>query len=231
MSQAFVICLLLSFASWGMVCGVSIGYPPYQYLKEGKPAGIDPAIMRLYNRYADNKISIQPMEWDKALSKLYYSKDLDCVWGMEADNKRREKFSFSSPIYHRDSSLFVLAESGVGSIPDLKGQVIVGDKDSLLEDELRGKYSWIRIRHAKTKAEAMQMLKSKQASAVVMPSKVAIFLAKKLEIDIEKIYSADKTMPVVVAVKKERKDLLAKIEKTLRLIPKKELEKILKSAD
>lgn len=232
MTKAFVLIIgCFPLASWALVCAVSVGYPPYQYLKEEKPAGIDPETMRLYNRFADNKIEIQPMEWDKALSKLYYSKDLDCVWGMEADKKRREKFAFSSPIYKRDSSLFVLADKNIDSISDLKGQVIVGDKDSLLERELRDKFSWIRIRHAKTKKQAMQLLKNQQALGVIMPSKVAKFLANEEKVDIKKIYSAKTTMSVAVAVKKERTALLNKIENILKKIPKKELEKVLRNED
>lgn len=232
MTKALVL-IIASFpvAAWALVCAVSVGYPPYQYLNEAKPAGIDPKTIRLYNRFAENKITIQAMEWNKALSKLYYSRDLDCVWGMEADNKRREKFAFSSPIYKRDSSLFVLADKNIDSVSDLKGNVIVGDKDSLLESELRDQFSWIRIRHANTKEQAMQMLKNQQALGVIMPSKVAKFLAKESGINIKKIYSAKTSMPVVVAVKKERKALLNEIETNLKKIPKEELEKVLRKKD
>lgn len=90
------------------ICGLSIGYPPYQFeTKNKKATGFDADVLRLVFNKAQKDMKITQMQWNDAVSLLYYSNELDCVGGMEINDKRKERFDFSTSYYSRKIVIFI----------------------------------------------------------------------------------------------------------------------------
>ncbi|MAX67905.1 MAG: hypothetical protein CME66_13290 [Halobacteriovoraceae bacterium] len=229
-----IICLFLclSLRAYALTCALSIEYPPYQYVKDGRTTGLDAKLIKLYNQYTNEKIKMISMKWDLALSELYYSNKFDCIWGMEVTDARQKRYLLTKPIYKRSSTLFVHESSNIKSLNDIKYKIIVGDKDSTLEQEIKKskKFKSTRIKHLPTKELAMKHLKQKKVSAVIMPNAVGIYLAKKLNVNIRQVFTAREKTPVAVAVKKGNEKLYQMIQETLSKIPTHEIEKIINSS-
>lgn len=222
--------LIAALKAHALTCAIATGYAPYQFVKDGTPAGIDAQIVGLYNEVADHKIKLVTMSWDEALAKLYYTNELDCVWGMETDDTRQERFLLSKEIYSRQSTLFLHKSSKFENLKDLQGQTIVGDKNSDLEDEIRMSplSEKFRIRHSETKKAGMELLKQGKVFGVVMPYRVGKYFESAMGLELKVGLTSKKKTPVGVAVKKGREELLDQIQATLDKIPKKKITKALK---
>lgn len=223
----FIVPFGLATASSTFTCGISLGYPPYQYVKNEVAQGIDPQIAELFNQTSEIKVKLRPMPWKTALAKLYYTDELDCVWGMEKSNVRAERYLLSRPIYDRRSALFVLDESNVSDFNDLKNKVIIGDKSSALDEEIRKtNIPGIRIRETMTKEMSYQLLKEKKVFGIVLPFAVGKYLSQRNGGHIKAALVAKQDTPVSVAVKKGNEELLKQIEDGVQKIPREKIEEI-----
>ncbi|EQC46011.1 ABC transporter, substrate-binding protein, family 3 [Bacteriovorax sp. Seq25_V] len=187
----------------GVTCGLSTGYPPYQYVENGVPHGIDAEIIKLYNLKFDTDIGITQNNWDALVSSFYFRGEPVCLMGMEITEKRDQRFAFSEVLYYRESVLFVLSSSKISSFTDLKDKVISGDKDSRLDNFLKAHEEFdIRLKYFQTKEKAFQNLISGKVSGVIAPLRVGKYLLKNKSS--YSIIRAGETMksPVAVAFKK-----------------------------
>lgn len=225
----FLYFILMTAAS-AITCAISGDYAPYQFSKSGVPAGVDIELIELYNKKASIPVKVVQMNWDQALSKLYYTDQIDCVWGMELAEKRNEKFLVSKPFYERTSSLFIRPDSLYKSPTEFKGKVVVGDKDSAMEEYIRNSEEWkgVRIRHTVTKNEALQLLMDKKVAGIILPLGVGRYLEKEQKLKLKLFKSAKKRTPVGVAVRKGKQDLGKAIQKGLNQVSIKDIDKVLK---
>lgn len=207
-------------------CAIAMGYPPFQYVEEQIPKGIDVKIIELFNKYNKNefKVLIVPMLWSDAIASLNFTKKLDCIWGMEITLNRQQMFLFSSTLYERNSVLVSLKDSRYKKLDDLDGKMISSDEDTLLNDELK-KMSKFRLIKVDTKEKAFDKLVSKKIAAAILPSKVANYFAKKKQIDIQILKSERQGAAVAVAAKSA--EIAGMLEKGIKRIPKSEITKIL----
>jgi len=188
-------------------CGLSTGYPPFQYEEKGVAKGIDAQILKLYNSRFDRKIGVTQRSWDSLVSSFYFRGEPACLMGMEITQKRLGRFIFSDILYYRESVLFVLNSSKIKNFIDLKDRVISGDKDSKLDIYLRKHEEFdIRLKYFKTKEEAFSALLLGKIDGVIAPLRVGKFLLNgKKDYTIVSAGEAMRT-PVAVAFKKGDKN-------------------------
>lgn len=198
------------------VCGISNGYPPYQFRgPDNNATGFDADVARMVFKHTGNRVTFSLMNWNDVMGHLRYSNDLDVVAGMEITPLRKTFFDFTSPYYHRKSVLFILADNdSIKHLEDLVRKRVAGDRHSFVETKLKSMdiYKKIRIQQTQSKEESMQLLKNHIVDAVISPQAVGQYIAKQLDVPVRIIDVGDPGTPVALAVKKGRPLLLNTIE-------------------
>lgn len=200
-----------------VLAGMATGYPPYQFQQDGQLAGFDVAVARAVFEQLNEPLSLSQYEWDNVVSLLRYD-ELDVAIGMESTAVRRQYFDFSTAYYARQTGLFIITDDTTKqTVRDLIGKRISGDRHSALEAHLKklGLRQAIRIEQADSKAEAMSQLAVGEVEAVIMPKRVAMYLAKQNGIDIRPLWTTSEKTPVGFAVAKGNNELLDKINQAL----------------
>lgn len=188
------------------VCGVSDGFPPYQYKsKQGQVEGFDADVMRLMADTMGAELRFYQSNWDDVVSSFVHTNKLDCVIGMEITEVRRRYFDFTIAYYDRVSAVFVLSKNTqINRFTDLIGKKVAGDRHSDLEQylELKGLGRLIRLRQTDSKEASMKLLKSGDVLAVIAPKEVGLYLAQSLNMAVTIIEELNQVSPVGIAVKK-----------------------------
>jgi len=214
---------VVSSQAESLVCGVAIGYPPYQYQnKSGQVAGMDVEIAQSLVARMGREIVFRQDAWDTIVSSLRLER-LDFISGMEINAKRRLMFDFTSSYYIRKIGIFVLADNTlIETIFDLKWQVIAGDRHSYVEhlfEKLKLKKK-IRIHHTRSKDESMLLLKEGAVVALVAPVDVALHLAHKHDVQLRVLDASDPGSQIGIAVHKGNLALLSELERALDMMRK-----------
>jgi ABC-type amino acid transport substrate-binding protein len=202
------------------VCGVSEGFPPFQYKSlQGHAAGFDTEVLKLISLKSGNTFSFLQTHWDNVVSNLVHTENLDCAVGMEITDIRAKLFDFTIPYYYRHTAIFVLTtNTHIKSLADLIGNMVAGDRHSDLEKhlELKAVKSLIRLRQTTSKEESMKLLKSGEVVAVIAPKEVGLYLAQMLNIKVRIIEELKQGSPVGIAVKKGKTQILNILDSTLK---------------
>ncbi|WP_338667320.1 transporter substrate-binding domain-containing protein [Pseudodesulfovibrio methanolicus] len=194
------------------------GYPPYQFLDAmGEPAGLDIEVAGLVFARMGVECRMVPGDWDDVVASLRLGR-LDCVCGMEINRDREHFFAFTTPYYSRKVVIFVRRDgAGLGTVEDLVGKAVAGDRHSFAEHYLkqRGLLNAIRIVRTKSKEQSMRMLKDGKVVAVIAPLAVGQLLAKRQGVPVRVIDVGDPGSPVGFAVETGNDVLLEKLEKAI----------------
>jgi ABC-type amino acid transport substrate-binding protein len=184
--------------------GFAAGYPPYQFLDNGKPAGLDIEIAGALGKYGLNA-KISQENWDDVVGKLRNRLGIDIVGGMEISDERRAQFDFTTPLYTRKNAVFVLASNGdIKKLEDLQGRIVSGDRGGFVENQLEklGIKTKVRLVEYASKEESLQALKDGKIVASIMPDAVGFYLARQLGVAVRLIDVGDPGSPVAFAVRK-----------------------------
>lgn len=199
-------------------CGISIGYPPYQYNdKLGNPAGIDYQVAKLVFKTAGKKIKFVQRDWASLLSSIFHNTgEIDLLCGAEINDERKKYLDFSEPFYNRHIVIFTLKNSPVYKVSDLYGKIITGDRDSFLEKHLGKRIEDIRVMKTTSKEESFQKLKNGSVVAVIAPREVGYYFARELKLKVRIIAGNDDPgSPVAFGVRKGNVELLKMINHSL----------------
>ena len=219
-----ILCMVLCMVvrAWGgqevVTFAVACGYPPYQFRSEANdPVGLDVDVIRLVCERMGVQSRIVQGPWEDMMIALRVGK-VDCVGGMEINEKRLRIFDFTSRYYNRRSAVFTLRENRfIQSLEDLKGMVIAGDRHSYAEEILyqKGIKHRIRIRHTQSKEVSLRLLKEGEVVAMVAPVAVAHYLAEQHGVSLRIIDNSDPGSPVGLAVRKGNSKLLERLNSIL----------------
>lgn len=222
--HGMLLTLLLSGTSQDVLAdaevGMATGYPPYQFSYEGELTGFDVAVIKAIYEQLQESLELNQYDWDNVVSLLRYG-ELDIAIGMEMTAARQQYFSFTKPYYERQTALFILAsDNKITSIRQLVGKRISGDRHSVLEAHLQelGLRDAIRIEQADSKSDAMAQLAVGEVQAVIMPRRVAQYLAAQHNVEIQALWQPHVAVPVAMAVAKGNDDLLKKIDAALTVL-------------
>lgn len=220
---AVVLVMLLTAPAWALRCGFAEGYPPFQYLDNGQPAGFDVALLQKLAKQLNQPLELVPGRWDDVMAKGRLGQ-FDCVAGMEISPTRQQWFGFTRAYYQRHTNVFVRQDNTrINSLPDLVGSIISGDRDSAIEHEMEalGIRQRIRVRQMPSKQDSMLLLRQGQVSAVVMPDAVAYYLARQLGVTIRPL---QRQLPpdtaVAIAVRRDDAALRQTLDEALAQLQK-----------
>lgn len=204
-----------------IIFALAKGYPPYQFQSElGVPVGVDVEVIKLLADQMDIEIKIVQGPWDEMVAALRLGQ-VDCVGGMEINEKRQRVFDFTTPYYSRSGAVFTLKENqSIRNFVDLTRKFVAGDRHSYVDALWAdlGLKQRIRIRHTESKDHSIQLLKRGEVVAVVAPKAVGYYLAAKHEISVRIIDGSDPGTPVGLAVSKGNTQLLERLESALKAL-------------
>lgn len=195
--------------------GAATGFPPYQYVAEGKPAGLDVELAEAIAKEAGAVLVWTQGPWDDLTSLLRLTGELDFLTGMEMTGERTGLFLFTRPLYARRNLLFVLEkESRILRLEDLEGKPVARDKDAFSETLLTQKGLKTEVRLVKTdsKEEAFAALVSGRVLAAFMPEAVGWTLARQAGIAVRTLDLGDPGSPVGLAFRKDQNRTVTRMD-------------------
>lgn len=229
-----LICLTLVLVYSGEVlalnCAISNERPPFQFERKGKAVGLDVDYVNLYNKHAFEKIQLSKMSWVDALAKLYFTKEIDCVWGIKDSAKASSRFLISKRIYKSVPVLFINKKSNFLGVSDLESKTVAADESFELNKVFKGGEApkGLRIRKTKSHKESLSLLRDGKVFGAILPETAAKFMAKRMDLELRVAVRGQMGNGIGIAVKKNDWKTLGKIEKALERIPKVEVETVLK---
>lgn len=234
-----VFCLGMTTAAFAasktFVNGIDASYPPFAYVdKTGKPAGFDVDSMDWIAKKMSFTVTHKPMDWDNIIPSLL-AKKIDMVAsGMSISPERQEKVAFSNPYYTVQKYLVVGDKSTLTKEQILSGGKKLGVQRGTNEAEWLAKSrdanKWnYELRYYDSAPMAVEDLVNGRIDAAGIdsaPAEDAIHKAKKPVKIVGEFAEKDN---FGVAVRKEDKELLQKINTGYELLQKDPYWEVLKA--
>lgn len=121
-----------------LIVGFDNSYPPYGFMDENnQPTGFD---LDLATEVANRNgwdVQLEPIDWD-AKDALLNQDTINCIWNGFTMEGREDDYTFSEPYMLNEQVVVVRADSGITSLDDLAGKIVVTQVDSAALDVLQG---------------------------------------------------------------------------------------------
>lgn len=168
------------------VVGFDASFPPYGYKDGDDYVGFD---LDLAQEVCDRngwELVKQPIDWDVKDGELEAG-TIDCIWNGFTINGREDDYTWSEPYVDNSQIFVVMKDSGIESVADLAGKVVLVQADSsalhALEDEENAEayalmQSFASLDQVPEYETALMNLEAGAADAVAMDIGVAL---KKIE--------------------------------------------------
>lgn len=197
--------------------GTNAEFPPFEYMEEGKITGFDMDLIKEIAKEMGTEIKIEDMTFDGLLPALQAKKVDVVIAGMTANDERRKAVSFTAPYYTASQVIVVKdGDNSVKSFDDLKGKkvgVMLGFTGDLVVSEIEG----VTVERYNASYAGIMALQADKVDAVVLDSEPAKnFVSKNDGLAIAEADAAKEEY--AIAVRKEDKELLEKLEKALKSV-------------
>ena len=206
-----------AFAKEKIYVGTNAEFPPFEYLENGEIKGFDMELVNEIGKILDADIKIVDMAFDGLLPALQMKKVDLVIAGMTANEERMKTVSFTQPYY--TASQVIIEKEGNDSIKsfnDLKGKkvgVMLGFTGDMVVSEIEG----VKIERFNAAYAGIMALQAGKVEAVVLDSEPA----KNYVAQNKGLVLADadaEQEEYAIAVRKNDKALLEKVEKALKEI-------------
>lgn len=206
-----------SFAKEKIYVGTNAEFPPFEYLENGEIKGFDMELVNEIGKILDADIKIVDMAFDGLLPALQMKKVDLVIAGMTANEERMKTVSFTQP-YYTASQVIIVKEGNdsIKSFNDLKGKkvgVMLGFTGDMVVSEIEG----VKIERFNAAYAGIMALQAGKVEAVVLDSEPA----KNYVAQNKGLVLADadaEQEEYAIAVRKNDKALLEKVEKALKEI-------------
>lgn len=208
-------------ASTHLVAAIPEHFPPiFDVTANGVPTGFGVEAMELVAALAGLKIEYRVyQDWDHVYAALR-SGAADLVPNMGITEDRRHEFAFSRPFSQFTLRLFVREEDSdhLRTLDDLahhRGPVAVVEGNAGLT--LLARRRDIDMRTYRSLPDAFVALRTGEVDALLFPAEAAEYLRRELEIEsrVEAVGPPLQEIPRAVAVRKDRGELLERIDRAL----------------
>ena len=122
-----------------LTVGFDKSYPPYGFMdqKTGEYTGFDLELAKEVCKRNNWELALEPIDWD-AKDSLLNSGEITCIWNGFTLEGREDDYTFSDPYMLNGQVVVVKKDSGIKSLDDLKGKVVITQTDSAALDLLQG---------------------------------------------------------------------------------------------
>lgn len=112
------------------ILGFDADFPPYGYKDDnGEYVGFDLSLAEEVCKRNGWELIKQPVDWDSKDMELNTG-TIDCIWNGFTMNGREGNYTWSSPYIDNSQVVVVKSSSGIESLDELKGKVVVVQTDS-----------------------------------------------------------------------------------------------------
>lgn len=112
------------------ILGFDADFPPYGYKDDnGEYVGFDLSLAEEVCKRNGWELIKQPVDWDSKDMELNTG-TIDCIWNGFTMNGREGDYKWSSPYIDNSQVVVVKSSSGIESLDELKGKVVVVQTDS-----------------------------------------------------------------------------------------------------
>lgn len=117
--------------------GFDQNFPPMGFVDDnGEFTGFDLELAAEVAKRLKLELALQPIEWASKDMELS-SKNIDCVWNGFTINGREDSYTWTKPYMSNNQVFVVKANSGIKTLADLAGMVVVVQSDSSAEGALK----------------------------------------------------------------------------------------------
>lgn len=110
--------------------GFDAEFPPYGYKDDnGEYVGFDLDLAAEVCKMRGWTLKKQPIDWDSKDMELS-SGAIDCIWNGFTIDGREEQYTWSVPYVDNSQVVVVKSDSSINKLEDLKGQIVIVQKDS-----------------------------------------------------------------------------------------------------
>ncbi len=121
-----------------LVVGFDNSYPPYGFMDENnQPTGFDLDLAQEVATRNGWDIQLEAIDWD-AKDALLNQGTINCIWNGFTLEGREDNYTFSEPYMLNEQVVVVKKGSGINSLSDLAGKIVVTQADSAALDVLEG---------------------------------------------------------------------------------------------
>ncbi len=111
-------------------------YPPYEFLRDGSPAGFNVDLLRATAGVMGLNTEISLGPWSEVRTQLERG-EIDVITGMFHSPEREQRVAFSVPHTMVFYDVFVRADSDIREIGDLRDREIIVQRGDIMHDYLR----------------------------------------------------------------------------------------------
>jgi ABC-type amino acid transport substrate-binding protein len=159
-----------------------IAYPPFEFVRNGKPVGFDIDLMREIGKRAGFTPDFKNVTFDGIIPGLGNNLYDASITAMTITKEREQSVDFSDPYFNADQSLLVQSESPIKSVDDIGDGTVgvqLGTTGELKAKELKkeGKIKG-EVRTFDTTTDAFSALENGQIQAVINDFPVSAYRAK-----------------------------------------------------
>lgn len=194
--------------------GTNAEFPPFEYLENGEITGFDMDLVHEIGKIVDADIKIVDMAFDGLLPALQMKKVDLVIAGMTANEERMKTVSFTQPYYTASQVIIVKeGDNSIKSFDDLKGKkvgVMLGFTGDMVVSEIDG----VKTERFNAAYAGIMALQAGKVEAIVLDSEPA----KNYVAQNKGLVLADadaEQEEYAIAVRKNDKELLEKVEKAL----------------
>ncbi len=198
--------------------GSDVAYAPFEFMEGDKPVGFDIDIAQEIAKALGVKFQVINTSFDGIIAALKAKKFDIIISAMTITEERKKEIDFSIPYYDSGQIIVVRSDNkDIKSEKDLKGKVVgvqLGTTGELTAKKLKDQVGIKEIRSYETIPEAFMDLELGRLDAVINDLPVSLYYSKNNP----KLKCVGKPFTVEqygIAVRKEDKDLLKKINEIL----------------
>lgn len=119
-----------------LIVGFDAEFPPFGYIAEdGSYDGFDLAMAAALCERLGWKFEAVPIDWNSKDAELS-SGNINCIWNGFTYTGREEDYTWSDPYVDNSIVLVVKADSGIKTLADLKGKVVMAQAASSAVDAI-----------------------------------------------------------------------------------------------
>ncbi len=214
-------------ASFTLTVGFDQSYPPYGYVgDDGQFTGFDLDLAKAVCEKNGWELKLEPIDWD-AKDALLGSGSINCIWNGFTMEGREDGYTFSEPYMLNEQVVVAKADSGIKTLEDLNGKVVMTQVDSAALDVLENTEEGGQAELAGTFKElqtigdynnAFMQLESGMVDAVACDLSIAAFqMAAKPDVYVQ-MSDPLSTEHYAVGFKKGDADLAKQVSDTLKVL-------------
>lgn len=209
-----------------LVVGFDASFPPYGYKdkKTGEYVGFDLDLAKEVAKRNDWDVKLQAIDW-KSKDMELKSGTINCLWNGFTINGREDDYTWSNPYVDNSQVVVVKKDSGIKTLADLKGKIVMVQAGSSAETALTNEKdneknlaltkTFKQLDKIKDYDMAFTNLEAGSVDAIAMDIGVAQFRIKKTPDKFVILEEQIATEQYGVGFKKGNTELRDKVQKTL----------------